>query len=660
MNISSTAELKRVLTGGVAIIALLSLTTPSIAEDEEVELDTLVLNNYNKDQFAEAADRNSSIYISKQAIDLAVHGDLKDVFAEEASVSVGGGIPIAQKMFVNGLDMLNLNVTIDGTQQNNRAFHHVAANSIDPGLLKAVRVDAGVAAADFGPNAIGGSVAFQTVDALDLLEGDDKFGGYTTLSYDSNSNTFTESVALYGQNAGFDILGYFMNTDGDDYETGNGWTIPGTAADLQSYLLKGGYTSLDGDRLEATAQVLSDDAIRGNRANFGGLNGESLLRRYDTLRESYSFRYVKEDATGFWDPEITLGYSENSISVPEYYPRGSTTTTTINSLGVSNTLNGKIANTFHLDDENTITAGGDFYVKTSNYTDTGPTDLTEKSSNIGVFTQVRLQPFDPLKLSFGGRYDAQRFEGISNYSDDVDGFSGNASAAFEIFEGLTLKAGYANVFGGIGLEDNYTFSSSWDYTGLQAARSESVTGGFEYKYGDFSFETEIFQTKVENARSGVGNTDFKTEGFNVSAQYNWLSGHAKITYSNTDISVYGATADGYTALDFAAPLGEIIAINVAHELDQYNLTLGANLDIALDYTNNGPETTISELPGYTVASVYAEYEPERFEGLTLSFEVNNIFDEDYADRSTYGQDFVSVDELKEPGRSFMFKLKKEF
>lgn len=144
--------------------------------DASEELDPVVVYSFNNDRFAVAADRNTSIYVSTQAIEAAEMGDLRDVFAENASVTVGGGIPIAQKIFVNGVDALNLNMTIEGAMQNNRAFHHVTANAIDPALLRAVRVDAGVAAADSGPNVLGGSIAFQLIDALDLLEDGETMG----------------------------------------------------------------------------------------------------------------------------------------------------------------------------------------------------------------------------------------------------------------------------------------------------------------------------------------------------------------------------------------------------------------------------------------------------------------------------------------------------
>jgi hemoglobin/transferrin/lactoferrin receptor protein len=55
-----------------------------------------------------AADRIKSQYVADAELDRARMGDLKDLFRGFASVSVGGGIPIAQKIFVNSLDMLKL------------------------------------------------------------------------------------------------------------------------------------------------------------------------------------------------------------------------------------------------------------------------------------------------------------------------------------------------------------------------------------------------------------------------------------------------------------------------------------------------------------------------------------------------------------------------
>ena len=134
------------LTGarGLLFASVSLLALPVMAQD--ISLDPILVAQ--QDEQAGAADRATTQYVSQAELERARTGDLKDLFAGIASVSVGGAMPVAQKIFVNGVDMLNLRVTIDGVAQNNRAFHHVSANAIDPGLLKAVRADAGVAAAD--------------------------------------------------------------------------------------------------------------------------------------------------------------------------------------------------------------------------------------------------------------------------------------------------------------------------------------------------------------------------------------------------------------------------------------------------------------------------------------------------------------------------------
>ncbi len=116
------------------------------------------------------------------------------------------------------------------------------------------------------------------------------------------------------------------------------------------------------------------------------------------------------------------------------------------------------------------------------------------------------------------------------------------------------------------------------------------------------------------------------------------------------MTVDGTIDSSYDALDFGAPLGEVIAFEVQHTLDRVPLTIGGSADIALDY-DDVAEAADQGLDGYHAVNVFAQWMPDRLPGLTLRAEVRNLFDEDYADRATYGADFTSVRPLKEPGRS---------
>jgi hemoglobin/transferrin/lactoferrin receptor protein len=82
--------------------------------------------------------------------------------------------------------------------------------------------------------------------------------------------------------------------------------------------------------------------------------------------------------------------------------------------------------------------------------------------------------------------------------------------------------------------------------------------------------------------------------------------------------------------------------------------LGGSIQAALDYDNAADTPTDEDvtIDGYHAVNVFAEYSPRRYEALTVRAEISNLFDEDYADRATYGGDYLSIEPLNEPGRSF--------
>ncbi len=605
-----------------------------------------------QDPRGDAADRATAVYVADAELERARMGDVKDLFAGIASVSVGGAIPIAQKIFVNGVDMLNLTISLDGALQNNRAFHHVSANAFDPGVLKFVRVDPGIAAADTGPNAVAGAVIMETVDAEDILADGDSFGGNVRLSYGDNGQTFGRSMTLATRSQGFEILAYAKSATGEDYTDGGGNVVAGTAADMQSTLLKFAYESDQGHRVELSGQQITDDALRPYRANIGELLAGAPVpktRVYDTSRKSFSLRYENTQGGGMWDPEAVLGYSESDIQVPDPYQ----------SAGLSSTFSAKVQNTFHLSGTNTIVAGLDYYDRSSEYTDPSDGLLDEASDNIGVFAQARFEPGDRWKMSAGLRYDWQNFTGVGGYMDSVSGASGNASASFHVTDDFSLRAGYSNVFGGLQLEDNYEFWRRWTYSGLRPSRAENYNLGFDWVRSNLTLGGEVFLTQIDDVRGGGGNYNFESQGFNLGATYGWDAGFVRLTYSNSEIEVDGNPSGSYEALDLGAPIGQVIALQVQHSLPQYDLLVGGSLDMALDYDDTAT-TSDQGLKGYEVVNLFAEYTPPAWQGVTIRASVQNLFDEDYADRATYGADYASIVPLKEPGRIFVIEAVARF
>ena len=275
---ATTAALRARLLCGTALTVLIALPAAAQEFDGEVySLDPIVVKKRDAD--GDAADRATSAYVSDAELERASMGDLKDLFAGIASVSVGGAIPVAQKIFVNGVDMLNLAIQVDGVSQNNRVFHHASANAFDPGLMKAVRVDPGVAPADAGPGAVAGRVVMETVDAEDILEDGQAFGGKARLSYADNGSTAGAALTLAGRSGGFEVLAYGKRFTGDEYEDGNGDVVGGTRSDLGVDLLKLAYQSAEGHRVEFSGQQMRDTALRKPPRQFRHRALESAQQR---------------------------------------------------------------------------------------------------------------------------------------------------------------------------------------------------------------------------------------------------------------------------------------------------------------------------------------------------------------------------------------------
>lgn len=617
-------------------------------------LDPIIVRE--RDDRGNKADKATSVYVADAELERARMGDLKDLFAGLASVSVGGAIPIAQKIFVNGVDMLNLAVTVDGVAQNNRIFHHASANAFDPALMKSVRVDPGVAPADAGPFALAGGVVMETVDAEDFLDEGDDFGGNLRLSYADNGETFQSALTFGGRMDGFEYLVYGKAADGNDYVDGAGITQTGTRADLTASLVKLAYETEAGGRFEFSTQKMLDTELRNRRANFGPGAGD-VYELYDTRRTVNALSFEANNDGAMWDPTIVLGFSETVVNKPD--PFGS--------MGTTNTYSAKVQNTFHLANGDTIVAGIDYQDKKGFYVDPSDGPFEEVSKNVGVFVQARLAPTEQLSISGGLRYDWQDFSGMTNYlaltnfQDSYAGLSGNLSVAYDVTDTVTVRGGYSNVFGGIQIEDNYIYWDDFDYAALEPTRSQNVVLGVDYAQGPLSLGAEVFRTKINNVRNGGSNYDFQSEGYNLYGTYGWDRGFARLTFSHSEQTRDGTPQSSFSILDTGAPLGDVLALEVQQKIPNLDLLVGGSVQAAFPYDSGAMEFGgIQEIAGYEVVNLFAEYSPRNQPNMTIRAEVQNLFDEQYADRATYGVDYTNFTTLKEPGRTFVITAVAKF
>ncbi len=643
---------------------------PAAGNSSAVTLDPILVAGASE---AGQYDTPATISIGSETLERLDPQDLQDVFKSTPGVQVGSSLPISQKVYVNGVEETNLAVTIDGSRQKNKLFHHNTTTLIDPDLLKAVRVNPGVAPADAGPGALGGSIAYETKDVADLLAPGDNFGGMASTEYNTNGGTLSNDLTLFGRNSGFEALGYFKLARGEEFEDGDGTEIVGSETDFVSGLGKLAYQHDTGYRVEFSYENVEDDGDRPYRANFVSTDSgrpTAATRNYRIKRENLVASFENATPEGLFNPYARIAFSTTHLDTLE---------TGNDNFGTYESLNGMIANKSELA-LGSVDIGADFYSDTSegSFPDYGADwmGLEEKSQNFGVFAQARLEPTSRFRLSFGGRGDHHRFEGLDGSESENSGLSGNISGEYDLLPFLTASAGASHVFGGVELAEPFIVNPAWAYPGggLEPSTANNVFAGLELR-GDglspmlagFSIYGKVFNTTIDDIRDesyGGGPdlySDLESVGFEIGAGYTWMDGFVRVSYADIDTEINGNSGSSEYQY-IGTTIGQVLSAEAAYTLPNTGVTVGADAQVFFeeDSTNIYSSSPGAPYPAYEVANAFVSYTPESHQFITVRATVKNIFDETYADRATYGQEYPGVDVLNEPGRSFLLSAKVRF
>lgn len=637
-------------------------TTGTVAPSGSVPLDTIEVQGTSLG----GPGGPGTIVIGPQDLALRSPTDARGVFTGEPGVQVGGAMPLTQKLYINGIEETNLAVTIDGSRQNNRVFHHSGTTLIDPTFLRAVRVDAGIAPADAGPGALAGAIRYETKGARDFLSGPG-YGAFLRSSFETNGGVFRQVLAGYARTGNVDALGYFSYARGGEFTAGGGGAVPGTSTNLLSGYMKLGYETDGGYRFQVSHEQLVDDAPRPFRANISFISGrpatEPSIRDYRLNRSNTVLQITRTSPDGWWDPTAVIAYSRTVLATPIWIRA---TNSSIPGSGATESLNGKVENRFAFA-LGSVVAGVDFYSDRANYTD--PTyAVQERASNVGFYVQARLQPWERLRLSVGGRGDIHRLAGTNGTQWDNTGVSGNISGEFDLLPNLLIaKAGYSSVFGGVPMAENYIQNTAWNYgRGPVAVSAHNATAGLELRWQGFVLGGRVFRTTIDNARAAAFSPatnatrtrDIDSQGYELSAAYSWATGFIRAKFVDTRVRIDGQPADSDTGTYLAAPIGRVFTLTAAHTFEQARVTVGGDIEYTPLYSFVPPGT--APYKGYEVANLFAEYRPPSLPNLTFRVDLKNIFDKRYSLRTTYGHEFPTVTPLYQQGRSLILSASAQF
>ncbi len=605
--------------------------------------------------------------INSDELDLFQANDLSDIFRTVPSVTVGGGVGLAQKIYIRGLEDTMINVTIDGAPQGGTLFHHVGRVNISPELLDEVEVQTGAGEATSGFGAIGGAIRFRTKNAVDLLEDEQFIGGKVDATYFSNDG-YKGSASVYGRvSEKIGIIGSYVYSNKENYVDGNGDEVYGTNAEQSLGFVKIGGEFDNGHAFSVSYESREETADAGERPNWPVLE-DSLLFTTEATRNTAiaNYGYTTEtgngvELTGFWtNTEFYQGRTNRWGAYGSEIETIGFDLRTIWNLGRHDFIAGFEGH------QDTVSSEylADFETWSVWAWDPNVGYFEEEGTLFGAYIQDKWQVNDKLLVSAGARFDSYDLELIT-YGEETesDGISFNAGLDYEITEALNFNIGYAEAFRGKEIGDGFNLGRGPDrlriHPALKPETVENFETGFEYKAGGFTgsiayYDQEISNVIFDQIGSGsfadgseyvdirqdstfyenVGN--YTSTGYELRAEYTAENYFISGFYNINDSELNGRAIEGYEENGLGTSVGDNWNLSAGY-IPMEGVTLQASVTTYEDLNDIETlfravdigwidETQFVDKPGYSIVDLFATWEVGDFE---LSAAVYNLFDEDY-------------------------------
>lgn len=639
----------------------------------------------------------TNLSITAQDIEQYQATDLADVFRYSPSVSVGGSVGVAQKIYIRGLEDAYLNVTVDGAQQTSTLFHHIGRVTIDPDLLRQIDVQAGAGEATSGPGAIGGSIRFQTKDAQDLLQQDEQVGGRIKASYFSNDGTRYSGSVYSRLGESWGVLGYYSTIDRDNMEDGDGNDILGTAADQDMLFFKASGDIAKNHYLSLSVEQRDETGAFSARPNWAVQEGDALYAseaERDTFVANYRFAHS------------AMVY----IEATAYQTRSSFRGGRFDWLAEIDTYGFDIRNTSEFS-QHKFVYGVDYRSdEVTSGAAAGATENAEDGSVLGIYAQGYSDLTTDLLLSYGIRYDDYDFQQrilLDDYygtpvtdspsSLDDSKVSVNVGLAYNLSQEWTISAGYAEAARGKQIGDGFTIDG-YLYDGTDAPvvaddlapeTVQNIEASIEYSANSLNARLSVYHSALDDVifegfeGNGVFNNigTIDTEGVEFDIAYRWKAFDFFGGFSSADseldpnIGLYSVeyTAidlNGYEFIGLGNSRGNTWVIGVDYALNA-DTTMGISvrkvdaidIDTLHQAVDLGWTDSLYSLhkPSYTTVDVFGEWQATP--SIVVNAAISNLFDQQYIDHSSvgdYSEVFPTVVGPYEAGRDIRLSVSYNF
>lgn len=686
----------------IGMATILFSQTTSAAQTEAMPSTTLQTITVTANRSLREDLQQERVYIEDYtpAVQASHLSDFLDVVP---GVEVGGTSLVNQRVRVRGLDDTNLKVTIDGARQEGALFYHMGDITIDPDLLKAAEVSVGNNSVTLGNDALGGAVAFETVDAADLLKPNQQVGAKLKVGYGSNNDELLTSATVYGApTADIDLLAYYGKRDANAGEDGNGRKIQTEDSESENILLKAGTYVGDDHHLAASfsrTEIEGRFPLRPDFPASPGIGSWNEILPQAVKRDTYALDYNYDPISNLVDIDANVYQSKTRILRDNKYYE----TPGYDWEAKVKTTGGKVQNTSVIDSNimqgvrgtHKLIAGIEHYKKESEMSRDFVRMGTDEASNTSVYLEDQWQ-MGKLSLTPGVRYD--RYESPEFVADGktFDNVVGALAASYEVAPSTQVFASYTQLFNGPDLSQaifNTDGANTYVNQDLKAEEGANAEVGIATTLKNLTLDNDslrlsgkYFETDIENylefVRAGerrvglncvtgqlVGDCqgvinkdeDYKIKGVELSADYRTQNFNMGLSYARAR-SEGDKTGHSITSVSgSSADSGDKYMINLGY-LPTDTLELGWRSTYVASLT---PDTGEDERkkPSYDVHDIFMNYTPAQLEGVTATLGVYNLFDETYASHASRiiePRDDGTLRTDYEPGRNIKASLTYQF
>ncbi|MGJ8656386.1 MAG: TonB-dependent receptor domain-containing protein [Akkermansiaceae bacterium] len=590
--------------------------------------------------------------VTPDALKRLAPSTLNGIFKLSPEVTVNGGRPQAQQIFVNGLESSLSNVTIDGASQGS-VYHHTASIFIEPELLKQVEVFAGAGNALQGLGALNGALSFETKNAFDLLDGGQRFKGITKGSYFGNGDGYKASQTFaLGLTDEWGILLSGGYTDRDTYEDGDGNEVELTDYASKNTLFKLSGRLDNGHSLDFGYEYNTSNTFAYDRLNVtGGYlidlgRDPGILQRNNLSRETFTFRHGFAPSNNDYINLQTDLYLNNQELERE----------TTGDYTKLRTLGFTVKNTSILADQFNSTYGIDYKYSKNDVVNPYSGATNEEETAYGFFIQNDWDFYDRMTLTFGGRYDNYDYDDIAGTNIESSRFSPNATLIYQPTDELEFTAGYAEAYRGVGIREAFIPAEKPADLDGEIAKTYKATA--RYTKENFYTSASYFNQNIDNFIYPLGGDvsygDVENKGYEIKVGYqkDKLSTSLSVTDNSPEVK-------GYEYLD---DTGMVIAgrrwiAEASYEVIDSTLTVGGNVEYRekVDEVALGRFPAVAEKDSYVLVNAFVNWDVQQVEGLSLSLNVDNLFDKQYQEHTIY-----TASGMASPGRQFSIGATYEF